>query len=462
MDKQQAGRFSFLRMLGLRDFRLLWISQAVGRLGDQFYLVALPWLVLKLTGDPLVMSLVLASASIPRALFMLVGGALTDRFSSRQVMLISYLLRLTIVGLLAGLVLTGSVALWMLYVFAFLFGLVDAFFYPALNSSVPQLVDQGQLQMGNALLQGAGQLSLFIGPILAGALIANLDGTRSIDTRMVSDLFGIGLVFTLNALTFLFSALTMWQMPIRSPKESDYSKSNDSNVWLSIRKGLVYVRNDATLLTFFVVTAAITFLINGPFSIGVPVLADTRFSEGAAAFGIIMSAMGGGSLVGTVFAGVLPKPAPKWFGIVLLVVSSGLGIGLALLGIVSSTSLAAIVSFLMGIANGYVVIQFITWLQNRTPPDLLGRMMSLLMFALVGLNPISATLAGMLIKLNTTLLFVGAGGALVVIVLISLFNPAIRNMGSEQGNVLLMKDSEKLNTDGGRSYSKFDFAKEKK
>lgn len=75
MNKQQTHRPSYLHMLGQRDFRLLWISQGVGRLGDQFYLIALPWLVLKLTGDALAMSLVLATASIPRALFMLVGGA---------------------------------------------------------------------------------------------------------------------------------------------------------------------------------------------------------------------------------------------------------------------------------------------------------------------------------------------------------------------------------------------------
>ncbi len=139
MDKQQVYRSSFLRMLGLRDFRRLLIGQLAERLGDQFYLVALPWLVLKLTGDPLAMGLVLAVAGIPSALFMLVGGAFTDRFSSRQIMLGSFLSRFVLISLLAGLVLTGIIKLWMLYAFAFLFGLVDAFYYPALNSSVPQL-----------------------------------------------------------------------------------------------------------------------------------------------------------------------------------------------------------------------------------------------------------------------------------------------------------------------------------
>jgi MFS family permease len=398
-----------------------------------------------MTGDPLLMSLVLATASIPRALFMLIGGALTDRFSARKVMLGSFILRLVIVGILASLVLTGIIKLWMLYGFAFLFGLVDAFYYPALNSSVPQMVKQEQLQVGNALIQGAGQLGLFAGPVLAGALIAYLDGTHSLGANRTPDLFGIGLVFVLNAATFLISALTIWWTTNRSPQAKSQPKKMDSGVWLSIRNGLIYVRNDATLLTFFMVTAAITFLTNGPFTIGVPVLADTRFTEGAAAFGIIVSAFGGGSLAGTLIAGVLRRPAPRQFGTVLLGVSSCLGIGLALLGMASSTSLAAVIALLMGTANGYVVILFITWVQKRTPPELLGRMMSLFMFAMAGLNPISAALAGALIKLDTTLLFAGAGSILVIILLISLFNPAIRDTEPRQADIFVVKDSKKLN-----------------
>jgi len=448
-------------MLDRRDFRLLWISQAFESLGDQFYLVALPWLVLKLTGDPLAMGLVLATASIPRVAFMLIAGALTDRFSSRQVMLASSVLRFTLVSLLAGLVLTGLIELWMLYGFAFLFALVDAFYYPALNSSVPRIVEEQQLPAGNALIQGAGQLSGFIAPLLAGTLIAYLDGTRWLGTRAVSDLLGVGLVFSLNALTLLVSALTMWRMPKPPLMKSDHSQNEVSNVWLSIQKGLAYVRNDPTLLAFFVITAAIAFFVNGPFSVAVPVLADSRFSEGAAAFGILMSAMGGGSLVGTIFAGVLPKPASRWFGFVLLTASGGLGVGLALLGIAESTSLAAGISFLMGIANGYVVIMFITWLQNRTPPALLGRMMSLLMFALVGLNPVSTAIAGVLIKLNIQLLLVGSGGILVAIVLVSFFNPSIRMMGFEHPSEVYVNDSEKPGSEIA-SYYEFSFAKEKK
>src|ERR1700690_3607937 len=82
------------RVMSLRDFRLLFAGTTPSLLGDQFALIATPWLVLKLTGDPLALGIVLALEGIPRAIFMLIGGAITDRISPRIVMLVSDVIRL--------------------------------------------------------------------------------------------------------------------------------------------------------------------------------------------------------------------------------------------------------------------------------------------------------------------------------------------------------------------------------
>src|SRR3954465_8151293 len=95
--------------LSVRNFRLLWIGEGISLLGDQFYLIALPWLVLQITGSALALGTLMALASIPRALFMLVGGALVDRFSPRAVMVASNFARLVLVGLLSALVLTNNI-----------------------------------------------------------------------------------------------------------------------------------------------------------------------------------------------------------------------------------------------------------------------------------------------------------------------------------------------------------------
>jgi len=160
------------KILHNRNFRLLWIGQGASLLGDQFELIAAPWLVLKLTHDPLALGFVLALSSIPRALFMLVGGAITDRFSARNVMLISDILRLGLTAIMAFLIFTGTIQTWVLYVFAFLFGLVSGFFNPASSSIVPYIIGKKHLSTGNSLIQGTAQMTSFTGPVLVGGLIA--------------------------------------------------------------------------------------------------------------------------------------------------------------------------------------------------------------------------------------------------------------------------------------------------
>lgn len=420
MDRRGASPLVLLRN---RNFRLLWVGEAISLLGDQFYLIALPWLVLQLTGDALAVGAVLALAGVPRALFMLVGGALTDRFSPRMVMLASNLLRMVLVVLLSGLVLGGLIQLWMLYLLALAFGVIDAFFFPAQSAIVPRLVGKEQLQAANAIIQGTMQVSLFAGPVLAGTLIALLGNGQG-----GQDVAGIGLAFAFDALTFLASAVTLWMVRDGGPAGATGEAREEESLLTAIAAGLRAVWKDPALRAFFLLIAVSNFLVNGPIIVGIPVLAGTRFAGGAAAFGIIMSAYGGGSLTGTLLAALLPRPPGRVMGVILGAIWSGLGLGVLALGLISTTPLAAVTAFAMGAANGYVVILFVTWLQRRTSEDMLGRMMSLLMLASVGLLPVSNVLTGALVSLNARALFVSAGGLMVILVFLSMLNPAVRAM----------------------------------
>jgi len=415
-------------LFGRRNFRLLWIGEAISLIGDQFYLIALPWLVLQLTGDALAMGVVLALAGVSRAVFMLVGGALTDRFSPRTVMLASNLARMVLVALLALLVLTGGIQMWMIYLLALAFGLMDAFFFPAQSAIVPRLVEADQLQPANAIMQGTAQLSLFIGPVLAGYLIAVFAGPAG---SAAPGTEGIGIAFLVDALTFLASAVTLYFLQdgsLPAAAQPDGAAAKEESLLGSIGAGLRAVWRDPALRAFFLLIAISNFLVNGPLFIGIPVLADTRFPEGAAAFGIIMSAFGAGSLLGTILAGVLPRPRSSIMGIVLGVIWSGLGLGVLALGLTGTTLLAAATVLTMGIAQGYVVILFVTWLQQRTGADMLGRMMSLLMFASVGLQPLSTLLTGALVGLNSQVLFMASGALMAAIVFLFMLDPEVRSM----------------------------------
>ncbi|MGB1286003.1 MAG: MFS transporter [Aggregatilineales bacterium] len=414
-------------LLTSKNFVLLWLGETISLIGDQFYMIALPWLILQMTGDPFAMGMVLAIGGIPRALFMLVGGALTDRFTPRSVMLVSNMLRMVIVMVLSLTILTGTIQVWMIYIFSLLFGLMDAFFFPAQNAIVPNLVKPEQLQTANAIVMMTQQLSLFGGPVLAGAMIALLGSSQTVETELT----GIGWAFGIDALTFLASAITLYFIRVKRKAKSK-NEDESENVIQSMMTGLRYVRQNPSLRSVFALIIFANMLISAPMTIGIPVLADVRLPEGAAAFGMIMSAFGGGSLLGMALGGGLPRPRDERLGIILIGVWSTMGIGVILMGLATSTLLAAAIGGVMGIANGYVVIVFITWLQSSTPEIMIGRMMSLFLFSTVGLAPIANAVMGAAIGWNLTVAFAGSGILMTVFVLgAMLLTPALRHMHVE-------------------------------
>ena len=432
-SSRSVKKHPMLIVLGTRNLRLLWIGEAISVLGSQFYLIALPWLVLQLTGDPFQMGTVLAVAGIPRAVFMLVGGALTDRFSSRTMMIYSNLVRIMVLAVLTMLVLKLSVSIWMIYGLSLVFGLADAFFYPAQSAIMPRIVDQELLLAGNSIVQGTVQLSIAAGPALAGTLIALFSGGSlgASEPAGKIDLFGIAMAFGFNTIAFCFSTIMFWLIKITDPTYEDSSGIQQPGMGQFLKEGLVYVFKDRTLRLLMLVASASYFLVEGPLFIGIPVLANSRLPEGAAAYGIIMSGLGAGMLLGIILAGTLPKLPPKRMGLILLLVLSSSGLELMTVGMMPDTLSIALVIMLMGAAQGYVVIQYSTWMQIRTPKHILGRVLSMMMFASVGLIPVSQALCGALIKLSVSGLFFGAGIILTALNFVVALRPEMQDMGLE-------------------------------
>jgi hypothetical protein len=409
--------------LAKRDFRLLWLGQSISLLGDQFYLVALPWLALQITGSGLALGTVLAVAGVPRALFMLVGGAMTDRFSPRMIMLASDFSRILLTAGLTALVLFDAVQFWMLYIFAVSFGIVDAFFHPAYLAMLPRVLDEDQLQAGNAILQGTGQLAVLAG-FPAGILISTFE-------KSIGMIAAVGVAFGVDTLTFVVSWLALLAMStgrhlaVANAAQGEGHPAEQKNVLASIKEGLVAVRNDAVLPTLMLITAAINFLFVGPMSVGVAALADRRFPEGAAALGTLTALIGAGALGGVVLGGVLK---PKRLGVTVLLALAVAGVMLAGIGLSGSLLIASGLALVMGVVVGFVNILMIAWLQKRVSQELMGRMMSLIMLSSLGLAPLSQSLAGVLVDVSLTGLFVGAGILLVIVTLYSSTKKAMREL----------------------------------
>src|SRR5437762_5928523 len=156
------------------SFRKLFAATTLSLFGDFFSYIAMAWLVLQLTGSSLALGTVLVVQALPRAVLMVVGGALADRLSPRLTMLGSMGLRALFVAPLAVLVLTGHVQMWQVYGIAIVFGVVDAFFMPARSSILPKVVADHELEPGNAVLNVTGQVSPIVAPVLGGLIVAAL------------------------------------------------------------------------------------------------------------------------------------------------------------------------------------------------------------------------------------------------------------------------------------------------
>ena len=348
--------------LNNRNFRLLWIGESISMLGDQFAFIALPWLVLQLTGSSIALGSVLAIMAIPRAIFMLVGGAIVDKLSPKNVTLLSNGARFILVSIVTVLILTNLITLPVLFVFAFLFGISDAFYFPAQNALVPQLVDSDQLQSGNAYIQGTGQLATLLGPALAGIIISSFSPhIKSLSPHTL----GIGIAMLIDALSFIATIITVWMISVKPANAS--SEEKNQNLLSSITTAFHFVWNSQTLRIILLIVMVINFFIVGPFTVGIPVLAQKKLSEGAAAYGIIIAAFGAGGLLGVIVAGVLPKIKANFFGSMIMVLIAVQGILLALTPFSSSTLVIAAISLGMGALNGYTNLVAFTWLQKQIP-----------------------------------------------------------------------------------------------
>lgn len=404
----RARNLSGWRPLALRDFRLLFVGQAVSLLGDQFYLVALPWLVLQMTGSVFAVGTIMMAATIPRMLFLLVGGAVSDWVSPHKLMVASNALRSVVCAILTALVLLQTVSLWHLFVLAAAFGTLDAFFAPALKSFIPALLDDETLVAGNSLLQGSNMLAKFIGPSLAGFVIA---------------VAGTATAFGLDTVSFIFVTACLLLMRKKRVSVEVAATTQRTNLWASIREGLRYTLREPAIRSLTILLGAVEFAFAGPLTVGLAALANSRFAGGPRTFGIMLSTLGGGFLLGTIAANLFRRSrigATTYIGSVML---GGL---LILLGIAPNILWACVLLALIAAIGGFLQVLNAVWFQTRPDPKMLGRVMSVVMLLGFGLTPLSYVIAGALLKISAPLMFAANGLFLMAAVLLLL--PARRKI----------------------------------
>jgi Na+/melibiose symporter-like transporter len=399
-----------LRALRHRDFRLLWIGQAVSLLGDGIYLVAIAWLVYDISNEPGALAIVGFAWTLPQVAGLLLAGVLTDRFERRRLMVIADLVRLASISVIAALALADAAELWHLVVLVVFYGFGEALFQPAFTAIVPDVVPREELLQANALKELMEPIGLrFAGPALGGLLIA---------------VFDVGVAFVLDAATFAVSAVAVSLMSRQPPpREAAGSMRSD------LLEGFAYVRANAWLWATLVGAALFLFLTFGPFEVLLPYIIRNDLGGDADTFGLVLAAGGLGSILAALTLSRTGVPRRyvtfmwgAWFVGDLLVVL------LAIAGAAWQMCLIALVSFGLG-TMGMMV--WTTMMNTLVPAGMLGRVSSFDWFVSTSLIPLSFAVTGPVAELlgaRTTLALSGLLGALT---LVFLFIPGVRDPEKE-------------------------------
>jgi DHA3 family tetracycline resistance protein-like MFS transporter len=404
------GGFSRVRILAplaSRDFRLLWTGMCVSLVGDGIFLVALAWQVYRLSNAPTALAVVGIAMTVPTICCLLIGGAASDRFDRRKVMLAADAVRAAAVGLLGLLSATGSLRLWHVLVLAALYGAGTAFFDPSFDAIVPELLEEDTLAQANSLDQLVRPIALrMAGPALGGVLV---------------DTVGTGGAFGVDAASFAVSAVALLAMSARRRPLSDAGVS----VGREIVAGLVYVRRHAWLWATLVSAAIAYLLFTGPTEVLLPFIVKNQLGGSAGDLGIVFAAGGLGSLLCALAVGQRGLPRRDitfmyctWTLATLAI--AGYGLAHALWGLM----LASVAFNSLETAG---TIAWVTAKQRHVPAALLGRVSSLDWLISIGLVPLSFGLTGPVsgaLGARTTLVLAGVLGGLVTFA--GLFIPGVR------------------------------------
>ncbi len=381
-----------LRSLRHRNYRLYYLGQLVSMHGTWMQSVAQAWLVYRLTQSSFMLGLVSFVTLLPMLLLGLLGGVVADRLPRRRLLITAHSMAMLQALVLGVLTLKGWIQVWQILLLAFWLGLVQAFETPARHSFVSEMVPREDLANAIALNSSVFNIARFLGPAIAGWLVA---------------MVGEGPVFLLNSASFLAVIIGLLRMNLPETARPVLKGSAAGH----LGEGLRYAWSHATIRPALMMVALVS-LAGASYLVLLPVLAKEVFGGGPQTLGILYGAAGAGALVGALRlahrAGAL--------GLERVIGSAGVIAGLALLGLSTAEGLWLALPALAvgGFAFTTLIASSNTFIQMLVPDALRGRLMALFSVVFLGLAPIGSLTAGSLAHVLGAPATVGLFGLLCV------------------------------------------------
>ncbi|MDF6043918.1 MFS transporter [Streptomyces sp. JH14] len=392
-----------------RDANVLrWLSAYTASVtGDIVYFLALSWAATR-AAEPSQVGLVVAAGALPRAVFMLGGGVVADRFGPRRIAVASDAIRCAVILTAAATLVSAPPNMWLLIPVALVFGVVDAVFMPAVGALPPRITAPEQLARVQAMRGLSIRLSNAIGPLLAGAVLAVGDVTAAFGAAGV--LFAASLVILLT-------------VRIASPAEV----SQRTSAWRELGDGLRYVRHHRMLAPLVTVIGLSEMCFSGPVATGLVLLADER-GWGASGMGWIASAFSVGAAAAALLLTVSSRipHAGAAMSLALLVTAAGA----VALGHAPSLPIAVAFGALIGLTSGITATVTSALIQTEADPRYLGRVTSVTTLCTLGLAPVLFPAVGITVAVwGAATFFTGCGAICLLAAALGFSVPELRRAG---------------------------------
>jgi len=371
-----ALRSRMLRSFSQRNYRTYFAGHSVSVAGTWMQRIGQDWLLLELTGSPLVLGISLFCQFLPVLLLSAWGGVLVDRTDTRRLLMVTQALQAALAATLAVVTLTGVVTVMWVYVLAVGLGVVSAVDVPARQTFVSELVDDADIVNAQALTGVMHNLGRLLGPALAGVLIL---------------LVGVGVTFVVNAVSFVAVLISLGMIDVSRLHRVPVQPRRRGQ----LREGMAYVWRTPELRATVLLVAVVS-LLGQNFRVVFPVLASETFDGDASTYGLITSALGIGAVVGS-FASAAATRADSWrflwtcvaFGVsnLLVAVSPTLGIALA------TVALLGVLNLMLNVLGRAILL-------DNTVPQMRGRVIAIHSTVFLGSTPFGGLAVGALVEVG--------------------------------------------------------------
>ncbi|QWH39746.1 MFS transporter [Bacillus mycoides] len=379
------------------NFLFLWAATLFSSFALAFFTFSQTWYIAKTLNLEASLGIVFVALSVPRLIFMIIGGALADKFPKKNIMFYSNIIRAILVATILTWFIVGDVTLYTFALFALFFGLADAFFWSADGSILPELVEKSRLTQANSLTQMTNQASVILGPVLGGILIK----FTNYET-----------IFSITILLLIIAAILVQKIQFTLPEKNE----TDKGMFTSIKEGILYVKESPFLSTFLICSAFLNLFLIGPMQVGFPLFVKNVLHGDSLQFSYLEASVGGGMAIGAVIVGLKNINRRRGLFCIIMMLLSGI----FFLTINFSTVLwqALLAGMFYGITIAMAIVPLMAMIQSTVKEEMMGRVMSLLMLSSMGFIPLSYAFTSLALGIGIPIVTVMKSGAIAVIVFV--------------------------------------------